>query len=157
MKQQEILEKTSIINVKNKLNLKETFSTKDTIFVKCPFCSDNGAMKLNTTENSYICKNCGAKGYAIGLYAKNKYMTNRRAYESLLQEDADLSNNLKTAIITSTRKNDEELDIIYQSFLENLDLKSEHIMELLRYGFSMEDIERIGFKSIKKKKKYVIN
>ena len=53
MKQQEILEKTSIINVKNKLNLKETFSTKDTIFVKCPFCSDNGAMKLNTTENSY--------------------------------------------------------------------------------------------------------
>lgn len=157
MKQQEILERTSIINVKNKLHLKETFSTKDTIFVKCPFCSDNGAMKLNTTENSYICKNCGAKGYAIGLYAKNKYMTNRRAYESLLQEDADLSNNLKTAIITSTRKNDEELDIIYQSFLENLDLKSEHIMELLRYGFSMEDIERIGFKSIPIQEKDRIN
>ena len=38
MKQQEILERTSIINVKNKLHLKETFSTKDTIFVKCPFC-----------------------------------------------------------------------------------------------------------------------
>ena len=28
MKQQEILEKTSIINVKNKLNLKETFIKK---------------------------------------------------------------------------------------------------------------------------------
>ena len=149
MKQQEILERTSIINVKNKLHLKETFSTKDTIFVKCPFCfSDKGTMKLDTTENSYTCKNCGANGYAIGLYARNKYITNRRAYELLLQEDADLSNNLKTSIITSTRKNNEELDIIYQSFLENLDLKPEHIMELLNYGFSIEDIEKIGFKSI---------
>ncbi len=158
MKQQEILERTSIINVKNKLHLKETFSTKDTIFVRCPFCfSDKGTMKLDTTENSYTCKNCGANGYAIGLYARNKYITNHRAYESLLQEDADLSNNLKTAIITSTRKNDEELDIIYQSFLENLDLKSEHIMELLRYGFSMEDIERIGFKSIPIQEKDRIN
>lgn len=158
MKQQDILEKTSIINVKNKLHLKETFSTKDTIFVKCPFCfSDNGTMKLDTTENSYICKNCGANGYAIGLYARSNYITNHRAYKLLLQEDADLSNNLKTSIITSTRKNNEELDIIYQSFLEIIDLKPEHIMELLKYGFSIKDIEKIGFKSIPINEKERIN
>lgn len=149
MNQQEILEKTSIINVKNKLHLEEVFSTKDTIYVKCPFClSNKGEMKLNTTDNSYICKNCEQRGYAIGLYAKCKFLSNKKAYEELLAKDADLSNNLKTSIITTSRKNDEELDIVYQSFLDCLDLSSEHIMELLKYGFSIEDIEKIGFKTI---------
>lgn len=158
MKQQEILEKTSIINVKNKLHLEETCSTKDTIFVKCPFCSsNNGTMKLDTSENSYICKNCGAKGFAIGLYAKSNHISNHKAYKLLLQQEANLSNNLKKFIITSTRKNNEELDIIYQSFLENLDLNPDHIMELLRYGFSIEEIEKIGFKSLPVQEKERIN
>ena len=37
MNQQEILNRTSIINVKNKLGLEE-ISKKDIIYVKCPFC-----------------------------------------------------------------------------------------------------------------------
>ena len=158
MNQQEILEKTSIINVKNKLHLEEVFSTKDTIYVKCPFClSDKGEMKLNTTDNSYICKNCEQRGYAIGLYAKCNFMNNKRAYEKLLEEDADLSNNLKTSIITTSRKNDEELDLVYQSFLECLDLSPEHIMELLKCGFKMEDIEQIGFKTMPISEKQKVN
>lgn len=57
MKQQEILNRTSIINVKNKLGLEEIYSKKDIIYVKCPFCySDKGTMKLNISNNSYICK-----------------------------------------------------------------------------------------------------
>ena len=41
--------------------------------------------------------------------------------------------------------------------LENLDLKPEHIMELIKYGFSIEDIEKIGFKSIPMNEKERIN
>lgn len=149
MKQQEILNRTSIINVKNKLGLKEIYSRKDIIYVKCPFCSsEKGTMRLNINSNSYICKKCEARGYSIGLYAKNKYISNREAYQRLINEEADISNNLMTSIITNTKKNKEELDIVYQAFLEKLSLSSDHTMKLLKYGFTMEEIEKIGFKTI---------
>lgn len=149
MKQQEILNRTSIINVKNKLGLKEIYSKKDIIYVKCPFCSsEKGTMRLNISNNSYICKKCEARGYSIGLYAKNKYISNREAYQRLINEEADISNNLMTSIITNTKKNKEELDIAYQAFLEKLSLSSDHTMKLLKYGFTMEEIEKIGFKTI---------
>ncbi len=149
MNQQEILNRTSIINVKNKLGLEEIYSKKDIIYVKCPFCySDKGTMRLNISNNSYICKKCEARGYSIGLYAKNKYISNKEAYQRLINDEADISNNLMTSIITNVRKNKEELDIVYQAFLEKLSLSSDHIMKLLKYGFTMEEIEKIGFKTI---------
>lgn len=149
MKQQEILKKLSIINVKNKLGLEELFSKKDIIYVKCPFCNyKKGTMKLNVTNNSYICKNCEARGYAIGLYAKCNYISNKEAYHKLINCEADISNNLVTSTTTNTKKNDEELDIVYQAFLDSLILDSNHTMKLLQYGFSIEEIEKIGFKTI---------
>ena len=147
--QQEILNRTSIINVKNKLGLEEIYSKKDIIYVKCPFCSSqNGTMRLNISNNSYICKKCEARGYSIGLYAKNRYISNKEAYLNLISKEADISNNLTTSTITHIKKNSEELDIVYQSFLEKLSLSSDHIMKLLKYGFTIEEIESIGFRTI---------
>ena len=149
LEQQEILKKISIINVKNKLKLEEVFSKKDIIYVKCPFCNlKKGTMKLNIANNSYICKDCEARGYAIGLYAKCNYISNKEAYQRLINSEADISNNLTTSTITNTKKNDEELDIVYQAFLDSLILDSNHTMKLLQYGFSIEEIDRIGFKTI---------
>ena len=112
MNQQEILKRISIINVKNKLGLEELFSKKDIIYVKCPFCySKNGAMKLNIANNSYICKDCEARGYSVGLYAKYKYISNKEAYNRLINSEADISNNLTSSIITNSKKNAEELAI----------------------------------------------
>ncbi len=149
MNQQEILKRISIVNVKNQLGLKEIYSKKDIIYVRCPFCfSKAGSMKLNTSNNSYICKNCEERGYSVGLYAKCRYISNKDAYRELISSEADINNNLTTSIITNTKKNNDELDIVYQSFLEKLSLSSDHIMKLLKYGFTMEEIEKIGFKTI---------
>ncbi len=149
MDQQEILKRISIVNVKNQLGLKEIYSKKDIIYVRCPFCfSKAGSMKLNTSNNSYICKNCEERGYSVGLYAKCRYISNKDAYRELISSEADINNNLTTSIITNTKKNNDELDIVYQSFLEKLSLSSDHIMKLLKYGFTMEEIEKIGFKTI---------
>lgn len=149
MDQQEILNRTSIINVKNKLGLEEIYSKKDIIYLKCPFCfSHTGTMRLNISNNSYICKECEARGYSIGLYAKNMYISNKEAYLDLISKEADISNNLITFTTTHTKKNSEELDIVYQAFLEKLSLSSDHTIKLLKYGFTIEDIESIGFKTI---------
>lgn len=157
MDQQYILKRTSIINVKNKLGLVETFSKKDIIYVKCPFCcSITGEMKLNITNNSYICKNCEQRGYSIGLYSKLRQISNKEAYKQLISQEANISNNLKSTFITNGKRNSEELDIVYQAFLDKLELDSKHTMKLMKYGFSINEIEKIGFKSIPNNEKVKI-
>ena len=55
LKDKEIFDRVSIVNVKNKLQLHEIYSIGDVIYVRCPFCeSKKGAMKLITSNNSYI-------------------------------------------------------------------------------------------------------
>ena len=39
LKQQDILNCISAENIKNKLRLNEIYSTRDTIYVTCPFCN----------------------------------------------------------------------------------------------------------------------
>lgn len=146
---QDVFNYISIVNVKNKLNLHEIYSKGNIICVKCPFCfSSKGTMLLNVSNNSYICKNCEERGYSIGLYAKCKYISNKEAYKVLLKSKPDMQNNIINTRVTNLKKNDEELDLVYQEFLQMLQLKPEHTMKLLRLGFDIDDIEEIGFRSI---------
>lgn len=146
---QDVFNCISIINVKNKLNLQEIYSKGNIIYVKCPFCfSNKGTMLLNVSNNSYICKNCEERGYSISLYAKCKYISNKKAYKILLQSKPDMQSNIINTIITNVKKNDEELDFVYQEFLEMLQLNPEHTMKLLKLGFDITDIEEIGFRTI---------
>ena len=149
MRDKEFFERVSIVNVKNKLHLHEIYSKGDVIYVRCPICeSKKGAMKLIISNNSYICKNCGERGYSVGLYARCSYLTNKEAYKKLINTEANIQNSLQSSLIINTKKNDDELDSVYQAFLKLLTLSSEHTMQLLKLGFTIEDIERIGFKTI---------
>ena len=136
MKGNSVFDKISIINVKNKLNLHEIYSRGNTIYVTCPFCnSTNGSMKLDITNNCYVCKNCEESGNAIGLYAKYKFISNKEAHKRLINEDADLTMSFKSNVITNERKDEDDLDYTYQTFLNNLALTSEDTMRLLKLGF----------------------
>lgn len=138
----------SIVNVKNKLNLNEVCSFGNTIYVKCPFCySKNGDMKLNVENNSYVCKRCEAKGYAIGLYAKLRYMSNKDAFKELILQEPEIDFEY-IPIINNNRKNKDELDIIYRELLRMLKLEDSHYKKLLSYGFTDADIKNIGFKTV---------
>ena len=149
MKNNEMLEKVSIINVKNKLKLKEICRIGDNIYVRCPFCNSlNSSMKLSISNNSYICKNCGESGYAVGLYAKCNYITTKQAYKQLVNSNLEMKTEYKSPIITNTKKSEDEIDEIYQYFLKQLNLSKEHIIRLNKLGFSTEYIDKIGFKTI---------
>lgn len=149
MNEKNIYDCTSIINVKNKLDLKEVWSSGSIIYVHCPFCSSkDGSLKLDINNNSYICKKCEAAGYSVGLYAKLKYISNKSAYKELISEEPNMDCKLNRSILINNKKNEDELDCIYQAFLDMLDLDANHIMKLLTVGFSLEFINEIGFKSI---------
>lgn len=138
----------SIVNVKNKLNLNEVCSFGDTIYVNCPFCfSENGDMKLNVSNNSYVCKKCETKGYAIGLYARLKYKSNKEAFKELISLEPEIDFEYIPKI-NNNRKNEDELDIVYRELLRNLKLEDKHYRDLISYGFTDTDIKNIGFKSI---------
>lgn len=147
--EQDILKCISAENIKNKLKLNEVYSTRETIYVTCPFCnSKKGSMKLNKFYNSYVCKDCDEKGYLIGLYAKLKGMSNKSAYKELVSSKAEIEIKNDLYLLLNNTKNEEELDSIYNVFLNKLNLSSEHTMKLLNYGFTIEEINEIGFKTI---------
>ena len=141
--------KISIINVKNKLGLKEVCVKGKIIYTKCPFChSENASLKLNTENNTFICKNCEEAGSSVSLYARNHFlMTNRKAYIELMNMDADLTTSLNV-ISNNAKKTINELDEIYSEFLEMLNLSDKHRKILNNLGFSNQKIDLIGFKTI---------
>lgn len=145
----EIYNRLSIINVKNKLYLEERYAKGDNIYVRCPFCSevDQSYMKLNVTNDSYYCRKCGENGFAVGLYAKVNYITNKSAYKRLLQQEAEMQTDLKE-IRKSIRKDEKEISLVYEYFLKLLGLNQKHYKILEELGFCKEDIIKYSFKSI---------
>lgn len=149
MDQHEILKRTSIINVKNKLGLEERYAKGDNIYVYCPFCGGErqSYMKLNVKKDSYYCRMCGENGYAIGLYAREKYISGKEAYKILINQEADMTTELKD-MKKSERKEEYEISFVYECFLKMLRLTKRHYNILTQLGFSREDIIRYSFKSI---------
>ncbi len=145
----EIYNKLSIINVKNKLGLGEICAKGDNIYVRCPFCSEKNEsnMKLNVTNDSYYCRRCGESGFAIGLYARANYISNKTAYKRLLQQEADMTTEL-VEIKKSERRTDEEISLVYKYFLKMLGLTKKHYEILTELGFSKDEIIKYSFKSI---------
>lgn len=144
-------EKLSIINIKNKLNLKERNYNINNIYVYCPFCKkenrEKANLKLNVDTDSYYCNCCGESGYAVGLYAKCKYISTKMAFKKLMQEDADLRTNLKR-VKNADKRADSEISIVYEYLLRMLGLNKRHFKLLIQMGFSKEEITNNYFRSI---------
>ena len=153
MNEMEKLNRISIINVKNKLNLQEFYTEADTIYVRCPFCNSNqGTMKLSSSKNSYICKACSERGYAIGLFARNNYISTSKAYKILISKKADMQYGKGKIYPVNTIKSDDELDEVYRAFLELLKLSILHKKKLLNLGFKVQNIEAHLFRTIPTRK-----
>ena len=148
----DIYNRISIINVKNKLGLKEKYAKGDIIYVRCPFCTESnvGNLKLNVVKDSYYCRRCGEKGLAIGLYARCNLITNKEAYIKLISEEADMTTSL-VSIRKAIKRSQEDISFVYETFLKLLGLTKYHYNILLKLGFSRDEIIKYGFKSIPQK------
>ena len=152
MEEIDIYNRISIINVKNKLGLKEKYAKGDDIYVGCPFCTESnvGNLKLNVVKDSYYCRRCGVNGSAIGLYARCNLITNKEAYIKLISEEADMTTSL-VSIKRAIRRSQEDISFVYEIFLKLLGLTKYHYNILLKLGFSRDEIIKYGFKSIPQK------
>lgn len=146
-----LYEKLSIVNVKNKLNLTEGYCRGNSIYVYCPFCRaedrDKANLKLNTENDSYYCNYCGENGYAVGMYAKLNYITNKKAFKELLSKEADMRTSMQF-VKKASKRNETEISMVYEYLLKMLGLSKKHCHILMEYGFSKDDIIKNSFKSV---------
>lgn len=150
MQNNDVYEYVNITNVLNQLNIKKTYSKGSYIYAICPFCQNsnekNGYLKINTINNTYICRKCEESGSSIDLYAHLKYISTQEAFKRLLKEVPVLDN--MPYIYNNPVKDENYRDIVYRKFLEEQNLSDYHYRKLYEMNFSQEYIKDHLFKSI---------
>lgn len=140
----------NITNVINKLDLKITKVKGKNIYVNCPFCQSNneknGYMKIDITQNIYICNNCHSMGSSIKLYGDVKHIYTKNAYYKLLKEKPELS--YFSYINNNQIKDEYYRDLVYSNFLELLNLENNHKTKLINMNLSEEYVTKNRFRSI---------
>lgn len=127
----------------------------------CPFCGDRkGKLNLNLKKNVFKCNRCGESGGMLALYGKIYGLDNQTACREI--KDA-LGRNEQTPdyeikrreikpvsepdTITLEQASDEIKHRTYTMLLEQLTLAQTHRDGLLKRGFTVQQIEKNGYKS----------
>lgn len=109
----------------------------------------HGHMMLNIAKDAYHCTRCGEKGYAIGLYARLRGISNSQAFKELINMAPETTPKIEIKKIPqSPIANINKRDRVYRAFLDKLTLKGEHLQNLIRRGLSWEETGRNLYKSV---------
>lgn len=142
------------------LNLHVRHKNAASLDVDCPFCGEHkGKMNLNLTKNVFKCNRCGESGGMLSLYGKIYGVDNGTACKEIKEA---LGRNEKAPeyrvrqikipprepeIPNVPQAADEVKDKTYTTMLSMLPLAKPHEENLLKRGFTMEQIEENGYKS----------
>jgi len=140
-----------------KLRIRYTNPTSGNLDTDCPFCDGKSKLNLNIAENIYRCSYCGESGGMVVLYGKMHGIPNSEAYREICEilecgkvaacAGADTSNN-NSPTPQSSRADAETLHQTYAMMLTLLSLASPHKEYLSSKGFSPEQIDESGYKSV---------
>ncbi len=148
----------NILDILHLLNVVIKKQTPLSLQVNCPFCDDtNGKMKIKIETNQFNCPRCNNGGGMLKLYANLRQSNDdtKEAYRNILYElniNDKLSYNQpkqvkKTISIKEKILNEKEVHKTYKELLKELDLRPRHIENLMCRGFSLDEIEKYGYKS----------
>lgn len=127
---------------------------RNEVGASCPFCNDHGPGKyhlsLNTSKDLYRCNLCGAHGNSVSLYARIKGVSNKEAYQELMQESKIYPLPRQAAPQNSERQpvSLEQRHAVYSDMLDHLVLLDMHGENLLERGLSEEQIRKNGYRSM---------
>ena len=149
----------NILQVASLLGLHFRKTTSEGLYADCPFCGKKqGKLHLHVTENVFRCNRCGESGGMLRLYSLLKNMSNSESYKEIKDSlRLGIRNNEKIQQINKEireKKTDAELaDIsniseVYKALLSKLTLSTYHKEMLIQRGFSSEQIEYFGYKTV---------
>lgn len=150
----------SIVDVAYLLNLHIRHKNAASLDVDCPFCGEKkGKLNLNTKKNVFKCNRCGESGGMLSLYGKIYGVDNQTACKEI--KDAFGRNEQAPAYQVRKREiipKEPEIENVppapdavrhktYSMFFSMLVLADTHRQNLLKRGFTEQQIEENGYKS----------
>ena len=136
-------------------------------FFTCPVCGEKGACSYNPDKNSWHDWKCNAGGGPIELHIAltddaekrvlfegidGKKAAARDIFRALEDggsfEHAEIERVKKP--VEAKKASDENCSAVYSALLSQCSLKERHYKDLIRRGFTDEQIRRFGFKSVPK-------
>jgi len=146
----------NILNVAYHLNIEIVKQNGAEAKAICPFCgykklSKEPTLNLNIRDNKYHCFSCGKGGYAVGLYAKCRNISNDKAIKELMERECFSLDRSKYEIMHVNQLADiKERDRVYRALLSMLRLEPNHKKELQKLGLLSSTIENGLYKSVPK-------
>lgn len=147
-----------IRDVARLLNLKVRHKNPQSWDADCPFCGNRkGKLNINTAKNVFRCNYCGEHGGMLALYAGMYNLTNKEAYDGIIQA-LHLGTEVPAYTVTETKKEKaefvnadrasrEEVDRTYRMFLSFLTLSGSHRENLHKRGLSVGQMEAQMYRS----------
>ena len=142
------------------LNLRIRHKNAVSLDADCPFCGESkGKINLNLKKNVFKCNRCGESGGMLALYARIYGVDNQTAYkeirDALRKDEQTPSYPVRKKIITPKEPEIENAmpapDAVkhktYSTFLSMLVLADTHRQNLLKRGFTEQQIGENGYKS----------
>jgi len=131
---------------------------RSSYYVPCPCCDDNPRKKhlnINLQKDVFRCPRCGFSGGVFDLYAHYAGIDRANARETLLErlnmkDHAPVKEHPAPSfapLIECPVTDVETRDATYTAFLQRLTLATDHRTNLLNRGLSLDDIERLGYKT----------
>lgn len=131
---------------------------RSSYYVSCPCCDDNPRKKhlnINLQKDVFRCPRCGFSGGVFDLYAHYAGIDRANARETLLErlnmkDHAPVKEHPTSSFapeIECPVTDVETRDATYTAFLQRLTLATDHRTNLLNRGLSLDDIERLGYKT----------
>ena len=131
---------------------------RSSYYVPCPCCDDNPRkrhLNINLQKDVFRCPRCGFSGGVFDLYAHYAGIDRANARETLLErlnmkDHAPVKEHPAPSFapeIECPVTDVETRDATYTAFLQRLTLATDHRTNLLNRGLSLDDIERLGYKT----------
>ena len=140
------------------LNLPYPTNGRNSYYVQCPLCDDNPKhrhLNINLRKEVFRCAKCGVSGGMFDLYSLYTGIARDKVRQALIEKlDPQINPNLpkvriesKPAIEECPMSDIETRHKTYSVLLSKLTLANDHIVNLRNRGLSIEDIERLGYKT----------
>lgn len=150
-----MLWETTLDDVLPRLNLAEVQRRGMHSVYLCPFCGDEkGHLYLNMNSGLWCCFLCGEKGNALTLYAKCRGISNSLAYKELHIHGRSKSKPQRRReislpkIILAPEAPIDLRDAVYREFLSMCPLYRRHALDLIRRGFSRDQVVENLYRSL---------
>lgn len=144
-----------VVNI-NQNNLSIIRQTSTKIDAVCPRCGDTrGKFSISLVKDACNCFHCRFGGGPIALQKELTGETDNKKAAATIYKALDSGEYVFTpkAVsqepeITIEKESDENISIVMFAILRHCELRKEHKEDLIKRGFSEEDIERFRFRSV---------